>query len=170
MDATLEEPGPVYVRIAKGNEPAITRAEDGFAIGRAIPLRSGRDAVIISTGAMTWRALRAAELLAAQGIDAGVLHAHTVKPLDDRAVLEAAAAARLVVTLEEHSRIGGLGSAVLESLNDAQQATPVLRLALPDRFSRDYGSQEYVLEVAGLGVESIAGAVQARLEKHVLLK
>ena len=170
MDATLAQPGPVYVRIAKGNEPVITRAEDGFAIGRAIRLREGRDVVFVSTGAMSWRALKAAGLLSARGIDAGVLHMHTVKPLDDEALASAALGARLVVTLEEHVRIGGLGSAVLESLNDAEIAGPVLRLALPDRFSRDYGSSEHVLEVAGLGVESIAAAVRTRVEQQAVLK
>jgi transketolase len=170
MDATLAEPGPVYVRIAKGNEPVITRPEDGFAIGRAIRLREGRDVAIVSTGAMSWRALKAADLLGAHGIDAGVLHMHTIKPLDDEALARAALGARLVVTLEEHVRIGGLGSAVLESLNDAEIATPVLRLALPDRFSRDYGSSEHVLEVAGLGVESIAAAIRTRVEQQAVLK
>jgi transketolase len=170
MDATLAEPGPVYVRIAKGNEPVITRPEDGFAIGRAIRLRPGRDVLFVSTGGMSWRALKAAELLAATGIDAGVLHVHTVKPLDDEALARASVAARLVVTLEEHTLIGGLGSAVLESLNAAQIAMPVLRLALPDRFSSDYGSSEHVLEVAGLGVEAIAAAVRSRLEVQAVLK
>lgn len=170
MDATLDEPGPVYVRIAKGNEPVITRAEDGFAIGRAIRLREGRDVVIVSTGAMSWRALKAADALATHGIETGVLHMHTIKPLDDEALARAALGARLVVTLEEHVRIGGLGSAVLESLNDAEIATPVLRLALPDRFSRDYGSSEHVLEVAGLGVDSIDAAVRTRVEQQAVLK
>jgi transketolase len=170
MDATLDVPGPVYVRIAKGNEPVITRAEDGFCIGRAIRLRAGRDVMFVSTGAMSERALRVADVLAAQGIEAGVLHAHTVKPLDDAAVAQAALAARLLVTLEEHVRIGGLGSAVLESLNDAQIATPVLRLALPDRFSSVYGSSEHVLENAGLGVEAIAAAVRSRVEQQAVLK
>jgi transketolase len=170
MDATLAEPGPVYVRIAKGNEPVITRPEDGFAIGRAIRLREGRDVVIVSTGAMSWRALKAADSLLAHGVDTGVLHMHTIKPLDDEALARAALGARLVVTLEEHVRIGGLGSAVLESLNDAEIAAPVLRLALPDRFSRDYGSSEHVLEVAGLGVESIAAAVRMRVEQQAVLK
>jgi transketolase len=95
---------------------------------------------------------------------------HTIKPLDDEALARAALGARLVVTLEEHVRIGGLGSAVLESLNDAEIATPVLRLALPDRFSRDYGSSEHVLEVAGLGVESIAAAIRTRVEQQAVLK
>jgi transketolase len=170
MDATLAEPGPVYVRIAKGNEPVITRAGDGFAIGRAIRLRAGRDVLFASTGAMSWRALKAADLLAASGIEAGVLHCHTVKPLDGEALARGAVAARLVVTLEEHTLVGGLGSAVLESLNDAEIATPVLRLGLPDRFSRDYGSSEHVLEMAGLGVEAIAAAVRSRVEQQAVLK
>jgi transketolase len=170
MDATLDVRGPVYVRIAKGNEPVVTRPEDGFAIGRAIRLRDGGDVAFIATGAMTARALQAADLLAADGIEASVLHMHTIKPLDDEAAARAARSARLVVTLEEHGRIGGLGSAVLESLSDAGLTSPVLRLALPDRFSRDYGSQEHVLEVAGLGVESIAGAVRSRVEQLTVLK
>jgi len=170
MDATLAVPGPVYVRIAKGNEPVITRAADGFALGRALRLRDGGDVTFVSTGAMSWRALKAADLLAAGGVDAGVLHVHTIKPLDDEAIAASARSARLLVTLEEHTRIGGLGSAVLESLNDREVATPVLRLALPDRFSRDYGSQEHVLEMAGLGVEAIAAAVRVRLEAQAVLK
>ena len=170
MDATLAVPGPLYVRIAKGNEPVVTRSEDGFTIGRAIELRSGSDVAIVATGAMTWRALRVAERLAASGIAAGVLHVHTPKPLDDAAVARAAQSARLVVTLEEHVRSGGLGSAVLESLSDAEIAAPVLRLGLPDRFSRDYGSQEHVLEVAGLGVEAVASTIRARVEQAAVLK
>jgi transketolase len=171
MDASLDVPGPLYVRIAKGNEPVVTRAADGFAIGRAILLQPAGDVLFVSTGAMTARTLRAAEALAAEGIEAGVLHAHTLKPFDDAGLLAAAAGVRLIVTVEEHVRSGGLGSAVLESLSDGESPLPVLRLALPDRFSRDYGSQEHVLEVAGLSPAGIASAVRARLAaSHVLLK
>jgi transketolase len=171
MEASLEVPGPLYVRIAKGNEPVVTRADDGFAIGRAILMRPAGEVLFVSTGAMTARTLRVAETLSAEGIEAGVLHAHTLKPFDDAGLLAAAAGARLIVTVEEHVRSGGLGSAVLESLSDAESALPVLRLALPDRFSRDYGSQEHVLDVAGLSPAAIASAVRARLAaSHVLLK
>ena len=170
MDATLAVPGPVYVRIAKGNEPVITSPDAGFAIGRGIALREGKDVAFVATGAMSWRALQVADVLAAAGIAAGVLHMHTIKPLDAAALAAAAQGARLVVTLEEHTRIGGLGSAVLESLSDAEIGVPVLRMGLPDRYSRDYGNSEHVLEKAGLGVEAIAAAVRARVEQLAVLK
>jgi transketolase len=170
MEGTLDVPGPVYIRIAKGNEPVITRVDHGFTVGKAIALRAGRDVLFVSTGAMSARALRAAESLAGEGVDAGILHMHTIKPLDDEALARGAASARLVVTLEEHTRIGGLGSAVLESLSDADISVPALRLALPDRFSRDYGSQEHVLAVAGLDDLGITASVRTRLERLAVLK
>ena len=171
MMASLDVPGPLYVRIAKGTEPVVTRPSDPFALGRAVPLRAPGEVAFVATGAMTGRALEAAELLAADGIDAGVLHVHTIKPLDVAALLEVAQRVRLVVTVEEHVRIGGLGSAVLEAFNDAEITVPVLRLALPDAFSHDYGSQEYVLERAGLAPAALAERVRdAVASRTVVLK
>ncbi len=92
-----------------------------------------------------------------------MLHAHTVKPLDAPAILGAAAHAALVVSIEEHSRIGGLGGAIAELLADEGVAVPLLRLGLPDRFLSDYGSQAHLLALAGLEPNAIAAAVSARL-------
>ncbi len=154
-------PGPLYIRLGKGGDPVVTGGRDGFAVGRAVPLRAGGEVVILATGVMTARALDAA----AQLDRAGVLHLPTVKPLDVEAVLEAAAAARLVVTVEEHSRIGGLGSAVAETLADHGVLRPLERLALPDRFPEGYGSQDHLLEKAGLQPAQIAARVADRLAR-----
>lgn len=164
MNASLDWPGPLYIRMAKGGDPIVSRADAGFAIGRAIPMRPQGEIAFIATGAMTNRALAAAEMLATGGLSAGVLHCHTVKPLDGDAVRAATAGARLVVTVEEHTRIGGLGSAVAEWLVDGGAHPPLLRLALPDAWPEGYGSQDHLLEQAGLQPTQIAARVRARLD------
>ncbi|MDE1145429.1 MAG: transketolase C-terminal domain-containing protein [Azospirillaceae bacterium] len=164
MRASLDWKGPLYIRLAKGGDPVVSRAEAGFAIGKAIAMRQGGDVTLIGTGIMTGRALAAAEQLETQGISASVLHMHTVKPLDDAAVLEAAAGTGLIVTVEEHTRIGGLGSAVAELLAETDGAPRLLRLALPDAFPEGYGSQDNLLSLAGLTVDGITGAVTKALE------
>src|SRR5499426_3765916 len=119
MNCTLDWPHPIYIRLAKGGDPVVSREELGFAIGKAIPMRrarSRRPVVLMATGVMTTNSLAAAELLEREGIDAAVLHIHTVKPLDEEAVLEFARDADLVVTVEEGIRIGGLGSAITDLL------------------------------------------------------
>jgi transketolase len=154
MEATLNWPHPVYVRFGKGGDPVISTAENGFTLGKAIVMRPGRDVAIVSTGVMTARCLDAVRELA--GIDAAVVHVHTVKPLDEDAIRAAATACELVVTVEEHTRIGGLGSAVTDVLAEAGIHTPQLRLAFPDAFVGTYGSQDSVLEEAGLQPPQIA--------------
>jgi transketolase len=163
MDGSLDIAGPMYVRIAKGGDPVISRETDAFAIGRAILLEAPGDVLFVGTGVMTTRALDARTLLEARGIRAGVLHAHTVKPLDTEGIVAAARDVRLIVTVEEHFRAGGLGSAVVEELADRGIATPVLRLGFGDAYSYDFGSQDHVLRVAGLDAESIASRVEAVL-------
>src|ERR1700693_2633810 len=164
VEATLDWPNPVYIRFGKGGDPVVSRAENGFTLGKAIEMRRGRDAALISTGVMTARCLDAAEALAKAGISASVLHLHTVKPFDEKAVCEAAAGAALVVTVEEHSRIGGLGSAVTDELAGAGIQMPQLRLAFADAFVGTYGSQDTVLQAAGLQPPQIAQSIRERLE------
>jgi transketolase len=166
MDATLDWEGPMYVRVAKGGDPVISRAELPFAIGRAVPLRAGEDVVFVGTGVATTQALEAASLLAAEGIKAGVLHVHTVKPLDVDAIARAASAASLVVTVEEHTLIGGLGSAVAETFVDAGIATPLVRVGFPDRYWHEYGNQDHILGLSGLLAPQLAATVRSRLRKR----
>jgi transketolase len=165
MNCTLDWPHPIYIRLAKGGDPVVSREENGFAIGKAIPMRlarSRRAIVLMATGVMTTNCLAAAELLAKEGIDVAVVHFHTIKPLDEEAVLSFADGAELVVTVEEGTRIGGFGSAVtdvlVENLGTAQP--PILRLGLPDAFPHKYGLQEDLFEVYGLLPTQIAARIQ----------
>jgi transketolase len=166
MPQTLDRPGPVYIRLGKGGDPVVSRAEDGFAIGRAIVMRPAREILFVSTGVITERCLRAADILAARGIGAGVVHAHTVKPLDNETILDQARRARLVVSAEEHVRMGGLGSAVAEMLSDLGLRVPLLRLGIPDAFAKNYGSQNDLLALFGLAPEAIAEAAARALAKE----
>jgi transketolase len=167
MEASLDWPGPLYIRLAKGGDPVVSRPEAGFAIGRAIVMRPAADVALVTTGVMTERALRTADLLVADGIRCGVLHMHTVKPLDAEALFRFAGAARLTVTAEEHLRTGGLGGAVAEAFADrGGPLPPLLRLALPDAFIHRYGSQDGLLRRHGLHPEGIADAVRTALARR----
>ena len=161
MNCTLDWPQPIYIRLAKGGDPVVSREENGFAIGKAIPMRRARarrSVVLMATGVMTTNCLAAADLLSKEGHDVSVVHFHTIKPLDEEAVLEFAGGAELVVTVEEGIRIGGFGSAVTDLLVEKLGAAlpPMLRIGLPDAFPHKYGSQEELFEIYGLTPAQIA--------------
>jgi transketolase len=160
MNASLDWPHPMYIRLAKGGDPVVSRQENDFSIGKAIRMTEGPDALIVSTGVMTTRALDAAGQIAADGIHATVLHMHTIKPLDEAQLLELAAHTDTIVTVEEHSRSGGLGSAVIECLADANLHRRVVRLGLEDKYQTGYGSQDHLLTRAGLTADAIAQALR----------
>jgi len=162
MARTLDWPGPIYIRLAKGGDEVVSEERNGFEIGKAILLREAGEVLIVSTGITAQRGLAAAEILQADGIRCGVLNMHTVKPLDVEAILSLAAKVSLVVTVEEHTRIGGLGSAVGECLIDHADFTmPALRcLGLPDSFTENYGSQDQLMESYGLSPEKIAETIR----------
>jgi transketolase len=171
MNSTINWPHPIYIRLAKGGDPVVSREELGFTLGKAIPMRrarSRRSVVLMATGVMTTNSLAAAELLAEDGIDVSVVHFHTIKPLDDKAVLEFAQEAELVVTVEEGVRIGGFGSAVtdvlVESLGSA--IPPIKRLGLPDEFPHNYGLQDDLFDIYGLLPQHIAASVANALKKE----
>lgn len=158
MAATLDWPGPLYIRLAKGGDPVVSEARHGFALGQGILMREPGRILLVSTGVMTTRALAAAELLAERGVAAGVLHLHTVKPLDETRLLSLAREVETVVSIEEHILAGGLGSAIAELFMDrlAEASPRLLRLGLPDRFPEKYGSQDDLLRHFGLTAEGIA--------------
>ena len=171
MNCTLDWPRPIYIRLAKGGDPIVSREENGFAIGKAIPMRRARarrSIVLMATGVMTTNCLAAADLLNKDGHDVSVVHVHTIKPLDEETLLEFADGAELVVTVEEGTQIGGFGSAVtdllLEKLGGA--LPPMLRIGLPDAFPHKYGLQEELFEVYGLTPAQIA----ARTVKSLKVK
>ena len=163
MSRTLDWPGPIYIRLAKGGDPIVSRADNGFEIGKAIPMRSqaGASVALIATGIMTGHALTAADLLSEQGYKTNVLHVHTVKPLDAEAVRQCIQGARLVVTIEEHTIIGGLGSAVLDSLSEdmGRGAPAIKRLGIPDTFAQSYGTQDDLLKTYGLLPAQISSSI-----------
>jgi len=168
MENSLDWPSPIYIRLAKGGDPVVSRPENGFTFGKAIPMRKARDrrpVVLLSTGVMTTNCLAAAALLEREGCDVSVVHFHTIKPLDEEAVLEHTANARLVVTAEEGIAIGGFGSAVTDLLvQEMDQYLPrIVRLALPDAFPHKYGAQNDLLEIYGLMPHQIAASVSREL-------
>ena len=165
MEASLGWPHPIYIRLGKGGDPIISRPENGFAIGKGIVLREGAasdDVLVISTGVISGRALLAAENLATKGIECSVLHLHTIKPIDVELILERAGRAKLVVTAEEHTVIGGLGSAVTDVLVEGlgRQLPGIVRLGIPDVFAKNYGVQDDLLDIYGLSPEKIAASIE----------
>jgi transketolase len=173
MNCTLDWPHPIYIRLAKGGDPVVSREELGFAIGKAIPMRKARSRsaiALLSTGVMTTNCLAAADLLAKDGVDVSVVHFHTVKPLDEEAVLEFASGSRLVVTVEEGTLIGGFGSAVTDLLVEklGTAMPPLMRMGLPDAFPRKYGVQEELFEIYGLAPEQIAATVGKTAKKELV--
>ena len=147
MPLTVDYQGPIYIRLAKGYDPIVTNDDTPFEIGKAIPMREGSDALIVTTGITLKSALEAAEALSQDGFEAGVLHVHTVKPLDVDAILASAARVPVIVTVEEHSIIGGLGGAVAEIIAEAgfDPAKRFKRLGIPDVFPDEYGSQDSLM-------------------------
>jgi transketolase len=169
MDASLEWPHPMYIRLAKGGDPVVSVANRGFCIGRAIdmtPELDGSRVLVAATGVATTQALRASQRLAAEGLSCRVLHLHTVKPIDAEALQRAASGVRLVVTVEEHTLPGGFGSAVLEALADGPgPMPPVRRLGIPDRFAAEYGNQAGLMADCGIDADGIARAIRDALAR-----
>jgi transketolase len=157
VPAIAEHQGPVYLRLLRGNVPLVLDEYDyQFELGKAKLLRDGRDALIISTGFMTMRALQAAEALRDDRINVAVLHVPTIKPLDAATILkEAARSGRMVIVAENHTVIGGLGEAVASLLLRAG-VTPVFRqIGLPDEFL-DAGALPTLHERYGISTEAIS--------------
>jgi len=153
--------GPVYLRLATGGTGRLYGDDYRFELGRAVTLRQGQDATIVATGAIVHEALAAAKLLEEEGVSAGVINVPTLKPFDGEAIAAAARQTGAVVTVEEHSVNGGLGSAVAEALSEAGGGARVQRLGLRDSFAQGYGSYAQMKRMNGLDAQSIAQAVGA---------
>lgn len=155
--------GPVYVRLGRNKVPTLFDEDYDFAIGKGCQLRDGSDLTFVTTGMMTAQAVAAADLLAAQGISARVVHIATIKPLDEELIIAAASETGAIVTAEEHSVIGGLGGAVSELLCD-RCPVPVKRVGVQDRFGLS-GKAEDLVKYFGLLPEDLVEAA-----KEVILK
>lgn len=165
MPQTLDWDGPMYIRLGKGGDAVVSRPELGFQIGKALLVREGSDALIVTTGITLQPAAAAAALLEQSGISAGVLHMHTVKPFDTEALLAQAARVPAILSIEEHTIIGGLGSAVAETLAEADFSTPkrFKRIGIPDVFPDKYGSQATLLARYGITAEGAVAEVRKLL-------
>lgn len=153
---SLKLNSPLYLRLGRGNEPIVYKEKPNLRIGKGITLRYGNDVAIIATGNIVNNALTAAGLLAEKSINARVISMHTVKPLDKDIVLSAANETNAIFTVEEHSIIGGLGSAVSEVLAENDSGTILFkRIGLKDAFEKIVGSHEYLRKVNNLDSESI---------------
>ena len=161
IHAIAARPGPCYLRLGRAGEPVVHPAPIKFEIGKAIRLREGDDVTIISTGGMLATAMEVANALMARGLETRVLSMHTLKPLDIESILAAMRETRALFTLEEHSIIGGLGSAVAEFLSESGEiAIPFKRLGIGDSFTTRVGSQEFLREKHGLSVEGVLRSVE----------
>jgi transketolase len=168
MTTTRDWPHPIYIRLGKGGDAVVSREEHGFEIGKAILLREPGSGLFVTTGVMTQIALKATEQLAAEGLVCGVLHMHTVKPLDQTALSHWLPKVKGVVTVEEHTRIGGLGTAILEFCNDEmpEQACKIARIGIPDRFADQYGSQDSLLGHWGITVDALGDTMRKLLRSN----
>ncbi|MDM1294727.1 transketolase family protein [Sphingobacterium sp. N143] len=155
--------GPVYLRFGRPVVPNFTAADQEFVIGKAVLLNEGTDVTIIATGHLVWEAIQAGEKLAELGINAEIINIHTIKPLDEEAILASVAKTKCVVTAEEHNRLGGLGDSVAQVLAK-HLPTPQEYVAVNDSFGES-GTPAQLMEKYGLNAESIVSAVQKVIKR-----
>lgn len=158
-----ERYGPVTMRVSRAASIAVHRNNDPLEIGRGIMRRKGDDVTIIACGSMVGRSMHAVENLSQMGIDAGLLEIHTIKPIDKDLICETAAQSGAVVTAEEHTVIGGLGSAVAEVLSE-NCPSPLVRVGLADKFACTAMDVDSLMDAYGLSIDHIMNAAVAAIK------
>ncbi|MDO4323064.1 MAG: transketolase C-terminal domain-containing protein [Lachnospiraceae bacterium] len=161
VKAAYDIKGPVYIKIGMNNEPDIYREEEPFVVGRNRELRSGKDLCVYTTGSIASEVLTAAELLEKKGLDIGVVNVPTIKPLDTAEILDRAVKYNTILTVEEHSITGGLGSAVAEVLAESDVKVRFRRIGLRNCFAAGYGTHAQVKAANGLDAAGIAEQILA---------
>lgn len=151
--------GPVYIRLGRVEESIIHSRNTKLRVGKGFILKEGPDVTIIATSTMLYRGVEIAERLKKKNIKIRLISMHTIKPLDTDIILESAKKTRAVFTLEEHSIIGGLGSAVAEVLSENSSGVIFKRIGVPDRFTKAIGDQEYMRKANNLSVDQIVDTV-----------
>ena len=162
VHAAVDHEGPVYMRFGRLAVPRINSEDYKFELGKGVLLKDGKDVTIVASGLMVNEALIAAETLAAEGIDARVINIHTIKPIDKDILVAAAKETGAIVTAEEHSIIGGLGSAVSEALAE-EYPVPVVKLGVNDTFGKSGPALE-LLKIFGLDAENIVIKAKKAIE------
>jgi transketolase len=163
VQAIADLPGPVYVRLKRGEIPVIFDDDHVLRLGRADVLTPGTDVALFASGMMLAAALAAARALGQHGVSVSVINVPAIKPLDEAAVREAAGGARIVVTAENHSVIGGLGSAVAEVIAEAGLGRPLRRIGLRDTFAEGARDAGYLFEKYGLSTRTITETIWSAL-------
>ena len=161
--AIADHMGPVYLRFGRPAVPIFTDPNQKFEIGKAIQLTEGNDVTIVATGHLVWEALQASEVLEAKGITAEVINIHTIKPLDDEAILKSVKKTGCIVTAEEHNYLGGLGESVARILGQ-QHPTPQEFIATNDTFGES-GTPAQLMEKYGLNSNAIVNAVERVIKR-----
>ena len=161
--AAAKHVGPVYLRFGRPGVPNFTPADQTFEIGKALHLIEGTDVTIFATGHLVWEAIQAAEALEAEGIKAEVINIHTIKPLDEKAVLESAAKTGAVVVAEEHFVAGGLGE-LISGVLAANKPAPVEYVAIKDKFGQS-GTPAQLMKAYGLDAENIVNACKKAISR-----
>lgn len=161
--ALAEHDGPAYLRFGRPSWPVFIPEDQEFVIGKALHLNVGSDVTIFATGHLVWKAVEAAKQLAEEGISVDLINIHTIKPLDEEAVIASAKKTGCVVTCEEHNMYGGLGSAIAECLSK-HQPTPQEFVATKDTFGES-GTADQLLEKYGLGTKDVVAAVKKVLKR-----
>jgi transketolase len=162
VEAVAEVEGPIYIRLGRYPTPVLFDSDWRFEVGALPTLRRGDDVALLATGIMVAKALDTADILVQRGVDAAVVNVSTIKPLNADAILGAALDRKLVVTMEEHSIIGGLGSAVAEIMAEQSFTPPLLRLGVDDQFGQS-GTADELLEHYGLTPGQMAEAILGTL-------
>ena len=155
--------GPVYLRFGRPKVPVFTSPDQKFEIGKAVQLTEGNDVTIVATGHLVWEALQASEVLDAKGISVEVINIHTIKPLDNEAILKSVGKTGCIVTAEEHNYYGGLGESVARVLAE-HQPTPQEFIATNDTFGES-GTPDQLMEKYGLNSNAIVKAVEKVLKR-----
>jgi transketolase len=155
--AIADHEGPVYLRFGRPAVPNFTPKDQKFEIGKAVMLNEGKDVSIFATGHLVWQAIKAGEILEAKGIDAEIINIHTIKPLDEKAILKSVAKTKCVVSAEEHQMNGGLGDAIAQLLS-RNTPTPQEFVAVNDSFGES-GTPDELMQKYGLMAENIVEAV-----------
>lgn len=165
LRAVMKQNMPAYIRMGKKGEPKVHKGViDDFEIGKAITISEGTDVCLLSTGNMLPEVIEAGKLLEKAGKSARVVSFHTVKPLDETCLTEVLQKFKLVVTIEEHSLIGGFGSAVSEwAVDNGFDTRKLMRVGTPDKFFKESGEQEHAREMLGLSAHQIAERVADKL-------
>ena len=159
-----EYDGPVYLRLNRAATLPVSSPGEALSIGKGIVRRQGKDLTIVACGSMTGRSMQAADSLASQGIQARVIEIHTIKPLDAELILQAAADTGAVVTAEEHTVIGGLGSAVAEVLETCRPV-PLAMVGIHDTFVRTGPDPEAIMDACGMGVYDIVNSAMSVIDR-----